>query len=121
MKNSYNIFVPVVAALPLAQALAAEDPAQDEHHIFDEIIVAATPLERTVEQLAQPTTVLTGEALVKKQATSIGETLANELAIRCRRRKRNGSSADIANFGKLGKSFHSNRYRISCFELAESG
>ena len=81
MKNSYNIFVPVVAALPLAQALAAEDPAQDEHHIFDEIIVAATPLERTVEQLAQPTTVLTGEALVKKQATSIGETLANELGV----------------------------------------
>ena len=63
MKISYKVFVPVIAALPLSQGLAADDPAQDEHHILDEIIITATPLERTVEQLAQPTSVLAGDAL----------------------------------------------------------
>ena len=81
MKISNKIIVPVVAALPLSQGLAADDPAQDEHHILDEVIVSATPLERTVEQLAQPTSILAGDALAKKQATSIGETLANELGV----------------------------------------
>ena len=81
MKISYTVFVPVVAALPLTQTLAADDPEADEHHILDEIIVAATPLERTVEQLAQPTSVLAGDALTKKQAASIGETLVDELGV----------------------------------------
>ena len=81
MRISYAVLVPVVAALPLTQSIAADEGAEDEHHILDEIIVAATPLERTVEQLAQPTSVLTGDALVKKQAASIGETLADELGV----------------------------------------
>ena len=78
---SYTVLVPVVAALPLTHSIAADEGTEDEHHILDEIIVAATPLERTVEQLAQPTSVLTGDALVKKQAASIGETLADELGV----------------------------------------
>ena len=56
-------------------ALAQED---DEHHVLDEIIVSATPLERTVEQLAQPTSVLSGDALIRSQSPSIGETLADQ-------------------------------------------
>ena len=67
----------VAASLGALPALAQED-RDDEHHILEEIIVAATPLDRTVEQLAQPTSVLAGDALARKQATSIGETLAAE-------------------------------------------
>ena len=59
----------------------ADETRPDQHHILDEIIVAATPLERTVEELAQPTSVVGGDALVKKQAASIGETLAGELGV----------------------------------------
>ena len=57
----------VAVTLLSVPALAQEGP-DDEHHILEEIIVAATPLERTVEQLAQPTSVLAGDALTRKQA-----------------------------------------------------
>ncbi len=61
------------ASLPLA---AAE--TDDEHHVLDEIVVSATPLERTVEQLAQPVSILGGDQLARQQEASIGETLANQ-------------------------------------------
>ena len=57
-------------------AYAQED--DDAHHEIDNIIVTATPLSRTVEQLAQPTTVLHGDELAMKQSTSIGETISQE-------------------------------------------
>ena len=64
-----------LSAVPLA-ATAQDD--QDAHHQIDEIVVTATPLSRTVEDLAQPTSVLHGDELVKKQSASIGETLSQE-------------------------------------------
>ncbi|MBT8077491.1 MAG: TonB-dependent receptor [Gammaproteobacteria bacterium] len=51
---------------------------EDDHHTLDEITVTAAPLSRTVEQLAQPTQVLSGAELAKKQAASIGETVSQE-------------------------------------------
>lgn len=65
-----------VAGLLAGPVAPAQETGDDEHHTIDEIIVSATPLERTVEQLAQPTSVLTGDALARRQSTSIGETLA---------------------------------------------
>ncbi len=64
--------------LILSSTAAAQDAGDDEHHVIDEIIVSATPLERTVEQLAQPTSVISGDVLIRRQSTSIGETLAEE-------------------------------------------
>ncbi len=69
----------LLALIPAVSAAADETP--DEHHQFEEIIVSATPLERTVEELAQPTSILSGDALARKQAASIGETLADELGV----------------------------------------
>ena len=69
------------AALISSAALAQSGPnsaAQDEHHQLNEIIVTAKPLERTVEQLAQPATVLTGATLTLAQSSSLGETLAEQ-------------------------------------------
>ena len=61
-------------------AYAAEDPG--EHIHVDEVItVTATPLERSVQELAQPTSVLAGEELIQKQSTSIGETVSQELGV----------------------------------------
>ena len=71
-----------VSMLAIATAAAAqEDPIEDRHHQIDEITVTATPLSRTVEQLAQPTTVMSGEDLALKQSTSIGETVSGEVGI----------------------------------------
>lgn len=68
-------------------AAAGTAPAQetveqrDTHHQVDEITVTATPLSRTVEQLAQPTAVLSGDELATKQAASIGETVSGEVGV----------------------------------------
>ena len=70
----------LTAGMYLTSANAAEQE-QDEHHTLDEIIVSATPLSRTVEELAQPTSVIAGDALVREQSASIGETLADQPGI----------------------------------------
>ena len=51
---------------------------QDEHHYVDEVVVSASPLERTVEEMVQPMSMLSGDALAREHAASIGETLANQ-------------------------------------------
>lgn len=53
----------------------------DQHHDIEEIVVEATALPRTVEQLSQPTSVLRGDELARKSAASIGETLSGELGL----------------------------------------
>ncbi len=50
---------------------------KDEHHQIDEIVVSAKPLDRTVEELVQPASILSGDALARQHAASIGETIAN--------------------------------------------
>jgi iron complex outermembrane receptor protein len=65
-------------AIYVAPSLAAAQDDEDAHHQIDQIVVTATPLSRTVEDLAQPTSVLHGNELAKKQSTSIGETLSQE-------------------------------------------
>ena len=71
-----------VVALSTAALVASNDGfAQDEeeaHHSVDQIIVTAKPLARTVEELAQPVSVLHGHELTNKQSTSIGETVSQE-------------------------------------------
>ncbi len=78
MRYSNAIALAVATAMiaPSANAQAQDD--EDSHHEIDQIIVTAVPLERTVEELAQPTTILRGEELAQKQSTSIGELLSQE-------------------------------------------
>jgi iron complex outermembrane receptor protein len=63
------------------QAIGQAAEPDDEHHDIEEIIVEATALPRTVEQLAQPVSVLSGEELANKMAPSLGEILATELGV----------------------------------------
>ena len=66
----------VAALFAMAPALAA---AQDERHDpavdLDRVVVRATPLAGTAEDLAQPIEVLAGEALDVAKAGSLGETV----------------------------------------------
>lgn len=71
----------LVVLLGSVSANAQDAAPVDEHHEIDEIIVSASALGQSVKQLAQPTTVLTGDALAVKQSTSIGETLSNEVGV----------------------------------------
>ena len=71
----------VVALSTTALVASNNGFAQDEeeaHHSVDQIIVTAKPLARTVEELAQPVSVLHGHELTNKQSTSIGETVSQE-------------------------------------------
>ena len=55
--------------------------ADDGLHLVDEIVVSAQPLPRTIEQIAQPTAVLRGDELIRKQSTSIGETVSQQVGV----------------------------------------
>jgi iron complex outermembrane receptor protein len=78
MKITYRIAIASAFAVCALPSVASAQDADDVHHEIDQIVVTATPLSRTVENLAQPTTVLFGDELAKKQSTSIGETLSQE-------------------------------------------
>jgi iron complex outermembrane receptor protein len=71
----------LVSCLLVASSATAQEEDHDEHHYFEEIIVSAMPLRRTVEELAQPASVLEGDKLARQQSTSIGESLATELGV----------------------------------------
>ena len=76
--------VVAVGSLAFGKAVADDGDVsheQDEHYLLDEIVVEAAPLDRTVQQLAQPTSVLTGDLLESSQSSSIGETLANQVGV----------------------------------------
>lgn len=69
----------LIAFIPCATAQDADQ--EYEEHAIDEIIVQGAALDRTVEQLAQPTAIVGGDALAKKQAASLGETISQELGV----------------------------------------
>lgn len=64
-----------------AFALAAPLTANADDTPIEEIIVSASPLDRTSDDLTQPAIVLDKQALLLKSANSIGETLANEAGV----------------------------------------
>lgn len=67
--------------LTLTAVANSQQEREDSHHSLDEITVLASPLARTVEKLAQPTTVLSGSDLALNQAASIGETVSQQLGV----------------------------------------
>ena len=71
-----------VAALLAATSATAQDTtnrANDRHHEeIEEITVTANPLSRSVKELAQPTSVMSGDELTTRQSSSIGETVSGE-------------------------------------------
>lgn len=75
-----NAFVVSCWLLSVPALMAEEEPGRHSHEL-EEITVTATPLKRSAAELAQPTSLLTGEELAKKQAGSLGQTLAGEAGL----------------------------------------
>lgn len=86
LKSALRTIVPgrkfILTLLLLTSYAAAQNEVQSyAEHAIDEIVVEGAALDRTVEQLAQPTAIIGGDALAKKQAASLGETLSQELGV----------------------------------------
>ena len=81
LPNALSVGLLTAFGVALSPANAQTNQTGDENQNIDEIVIEALPLERTVDQLAQPTAVLTGQELAKKIAPSIGETLSQELGV----------------------------------------
>ena len=77
---NYNKILLVAAAIIfyVTSSVASAQDGDDTHHQLEQIIVTASPLGRSVEEIAQPTAILAGEELRKKVTASIGETLSAE-------------------------------------------
>ena len=64
-----------------AQQTAAQNHQHSPHHAHDEleeVVVRATPLQRSQAELTQSATVLSGETLNRELANNIGETLTRQ-------------------------------------------
>lgn len=78
------LFTALALALGLGPAFVASaqdnrpndaDPRHDEPADLDRIVVNASPLRKTAEELSQPVEVLSGEGLDRAKAATLGETL----------------------------------------------
>ena len=71
-----------VIASPCAFAQTPPAPKPDEGvKKLEKVTVTASPLGREAAEMAQPVTVLSDEDLRRKRASSIGDTLGNELGV----------------------------------------
>lgn len=70
--------LPLLIAQSLCLPAFAQSPAtpHDEEHEFEAIIVEADPLRGALGDIAQPITVLRGDALEQRKAATLGETLS---------------------------------------------
>ncbi|WP_407354340.1 TonB-dependent receptor [Luteimonas sp. R10] len=82
MSHAATRFRPALLPLALLACLAPparaaqDDPRHDEVKDLSTIVVRATPLPRTAEDLTRPVEVLAGERLDEAKANSLGETVA---------------------------------------------
>ena len=73
-----RLFIGLALALPMmasAQDTAGKDPRHDEAKDLDRVVVTASPLRLTAEELSQPVDVLSGEKLDQAKSATLGETL----------------------------------------------
>ncbi|MCC7248066.1 MAG: TonB-dependent receptor, partial [Lysobacter sp.] len=66
---------PSLVAVAQDTGPSASDPRHDEPAEIDRIVVNASPLRKTAEELSQPIEVLSGEGLDRAKAATLGETL----------------------------------------------
>jgi iron complex outermembrane recepter protein len=66
---------PVLAHAAGSQDASGQDARHDEPKDLDRVVVNASPLRKTAEELSQPAEVLTGEGLDRTKAATLGETV----------------------------------------------
>ena len=75
-----HLFCAAAAALS-TQAVAAAPAAATDATAVEQVVVTADPLGRADSHLAQPVTVLRGEALQRQPLRNIGEAVSNQLGV----------------------------------------
>ena len=107
----------VSCAAPAAGAEEEPQKLDEETLVLEPITVTATPLEAEAGHIAQPVEVLTGEELRRKQALTIGETLAREPGISASDFGRGASRPVIRGLGGSRVRILEERYRVhGCLE-----
>lgn len=73
----------LLCSLPSAAPLAAEPvpPAPVDAVELETIVITSDPFSRTADRLTQPTEILSGEALERRRAATLGETLDQTLGV----------------------------------------
>ncbi len=71
----------VAGAIAIPASLFVLPAADAAEPRLEEVVVTAVPLNRSPLEVAQPTAILTGDELRRQIATSIGETLSQELGV----------------------------------------
>ena len=77
-KNRMSLAAAIAVCITSPVASAQDDDHNHLEHTSDEIIVSALPIGLSIEEIAQPISVLYGDELERKQSASIGEILASE-------------------------------------------
>ena len=77
--GAVTICAGLIASAPSWAADSSRNQASDP--AIEEIIVSASVLSRSADNLTQPVSILDREDLLTKATSSIGETLANELGV----------------------------------------
>lgn len=73
MSLALTLAMPTVV---FAQESAGKDPRHDEAKDLDRVVVTASPLRLTAEELSQPVDVLSGEKLDQAKSATLGDTLS---------------------------------------------
>ena len=66
---------PAIAVARQDARAPAQDPHRQDVHQLDTVVVKASPLQQTVEDLTRPIAVLAGEKLDENKRSSLGQTL----------------------------------------------
>lgn len=69
------------APAPASPTEPAAKPAPVDPVVLETIVITADPFARTADELAKPTEILGGEALDRRRAATLGETLEHELGV----------------------------------------
>src|SRR5688500_6021938 len=70
-----------IPLLSIPPAASAAEPHDHERDDLQEVVVTATALRRSMLEVAQPTSILSGDDRVRMRSTSIGEALASTAGV----------------------------------------
>ncbi len=73
--------VTISAAVASSQAWAANTNPHDHNANLEEVVVSASPLEKSVSDNPRPVSVLSGEQLRQQAAATLGETLQGQVGV----------------------------------------
>ena len=78
-RHPLSLALTLALALPATQALAQDgrpaDPHRQDAHQLDRVVVKASPLHQTADELVRPVNVQAGEKLDEEKSTTLGRTL----------------------------------------------